>query len=94
MQKIQFTIKDGRLDILGFPDAVRAIDLKDQKAKQIGHYLLHQSDLQLAQNYLELINTTESDKIQDALWKMAIISLIKCFQTSAARTTSLRLRTH
>ena len=93
MQPEQFSFRDGALHIEGHPDAVRLIRLKGAKAKQLAHYAAHRADLQTAKAYLDHMRPGNSEPINDALWRSAISTYIKCFTGGAARTTKLRAKT-
>jgi hypothetical protein len=85
----QIGIKDGALHIEGYPDAVKLIRLKGKKAKQLAHYAAHRLDLQNAKSYLDNMNPEHPEPINDALWRSAISTYIKCFTGGSARSTKL-----
>lgn len=88
-----FTFKDGILHIEGYPDAVKLIRLKGRKAKQLAHYAAHRSDLQDAKSYLDNMRTDLPEAVNDALWRSAISTYIKCFTGGSVRDTKLRAKT-
>ncbi len=69
----------------GLPDAKFYVALDDFLSKQIAHYALHKHDLDFVLNCLDEINKTDVDVVRRALWQMAVIRLIKCFDSGTAR---------
>lgn len=78
---------ESSLQVEGFPDAERLIQIDDPKARRISDLLLHQYDLEFADECLNAINVAPSDPsaVKEALWRSAIVHFSKCFGSSAAR---------
>jgi hypothetical protein len=92
MKTEQLRATKAGIHVEGYPDAVRAIRLDDDKTRQLAHLGLHKSDLEFAKDCLAAINETQSQVIRSALWRSAIIYFIKCFQvgkSGGARSTGL-----
>ncbi|MCJ2063693.1 hypothetical protein MKK63_13370 [Methylobacterium sp. J-088] len=86
----QISMKDGALHIDGYPDAVKLIRLTGKKAKQLAHYAAHRFDLQNSKSHLNNMKPDNPEAVNDALWRSAISTYIKCFTGGAARNTKLR----
>lgn len=86
MEQFQFSQRDGGIHIEGFPDAVKVIALNDKKAERLAHMALHKSDLDFARASLEAINKTDNTVLREAAWRMAVVTLNKCFDGSARRS--------
>ena len=93
VQSEQMSFKDGAFHIEGYPDAVKLIRLKGRKAKQLAHYAAHRSDLQAAKSYLDNMRPDLPEAVNDALWRSAITTYIKCFTGNSVRDTKLRAKT-
>ena len=80
---------DGEIKLDGFPDAIRAIEITDDKAKLLADLTLHQSDLLMANGCLAVLDSlTTLDKerlaiISSALWRQAVSLFVKCFGKDA-----------
>ena len=87
MESFSLTQFNGGFRIEGFPDAVRFIKLDHPQAQRIADLALHLRDLIFDRECLESINTLVAgqDVIREALWRSAVIHLMKCFGTSASR---------
>jgi hypothetical protein len=90
MENIPLTPTGTDLHIEGYPNAVKVIELEDQKSRNLADLTLHKNDLENALNYLLLLEqpSSESDLnpvIREALWISAIIQFSKCFGRSNAR---------
>lgn len=86
MDYFSVTHTDSRFHIEGFPDAVKVVGIGGPKAKRLADLALHKSDLEFASESLAGINDV-SGKIllQRALWRSAIINLMKCFGDNESR---------
>jgi len=73
--------KQPSIHLPGFPNAVKLVDIRTPKAKRLADLALHQEDLRFALECLGLItiNVSESNLIQKALWRSALVSFFKCF---------------
>jgi hypothetical protein len=91
MQNINFEFRDGGFHLTDFPNAEKVIMLDGAKAQKLADTALHRSDLIKAEAFLDQCTSEETQLAQDALWKMAIITFIKCFKTNNARTDSLSI---
>ena len=86
MESLNFSFANGRFEILGFPDAVKAVALTRQEGKFLADLALHQADLEFALNCLDGINRHPTDAfIQQALWRSAVTHFVKCFSSGARR---------
>jgi len=76
------------LEINDFPDAIKVIQIKNVKTKELSDLALHKDDLVFALECLEELNNVSDNKkiIRQALWKSAIIYFTKCFGTSSSRS--------
>ncbi|WP_243987598.1 hypothetical protein [Methylobacterium sp. E-046] len=83
-------MRDGALHIDGYPDAVKLIRLAGKKAKQLAHYAAHRFDLRNAKLYLDNMKSDNPEAVNDALWRSAITTYIKCFTGGSARSTKLQ----
>lgn len=90
MHNIRFEVTDqGILRILDYPDAVKVVDIPPDLGKMLAHCVLHQRDLNFAQQCIqELIDTqaSTSNITKQALWHAALIACFKCFGRSHARS--------
>lgn len=82
------TRKDGGLVLHGLPDAVKIIGLEGPLARQLADLTLHQNDLNFADDCLDAIDLVPAHPptIREALWRSAIVHVIKCFGNSASRS--------
>jgi hypothetical protein len=86
LESLNFNFANGRFEILGFPDAVKAVALTRQEGKFLSDLALHRADLEFALNCLEGINRHPTDEfIQQALWRSAVLHFVKCFSSGARR---------
>ncbi len=87
MEDIQAVAADGTLQILGFPDAVKVIQLSGHGARRLSHLMLHLSDLEFAKKCLDEIdpNCEQISVVNEALWTAAIVHFIKCYCFSKSR---------
>jgi hypothetical protein len=80
---------DGAIRIEGFPDAIKIIEITDEKAKLLADLTLHQSDLLMARGCVEALETLPAlDEerlavISSALWRQAVSLFVKCFGKDA-----------
>jgi len=81
MENYNITQNGTNLNIEGFDDAVKVIELTGHDAKRLSDLCLHRSDLEFATSCLDAIDTTpeEAVVICEALWRSAIIHFYKCF---------------
>lgn len=87
MENFEITQRDTGLHIEGFPDAVKVIHIDSPDAVRLSGLALHKIDLEFADHCLEAINVSpeEPSVIREALWRSAIVHLLKCFGNSKAR---------
>jgi len=66
------------------PDAVLLVRLSNAKARRLADLALHKSDLDLAHDCLATLNDMPdaSSTMKQALWRSAIVHLMKCFGSS------------
>lgn len=87
MENIKITKNDIGLQVEGFPDAAKVINLKGHKAKRLADLALHKADLEFANDCLIAIKScTLKDRLmREALWRSAITHMFKCFGNSKSR---------
>jgi hypothetical protein len=87
MERIELRKTDRTVEILGFPEAVKAIRLTDAKSRRLADLFLHKGDLEFAAECLRLINEVppEPPVVREALWRAAVIHYMKCFGGSESR---------
>jgi hypothetical protein len=75
--------------IEGFPDAVKVIKIKGDKAQRLSNLALHKKDLDSAKKYLDVLGNVghfpDSDTLRESLWCSAITIYFKCFGTNKSR---------
>ena len=88
MEHFPISRTDTGLHIEGFPDAVKVVRLNGLKAKRLADLALHKADLECAVQCLESINQVGDRPwvVQQALWRSAIVHMMKCFGDSGARS--------
>jgi hypothetical protein len=93
MQNINFEHKQNSFELTDFPDAEKIIRLRCGIAKELADVSLQISDLLQANEYLDLsIDAEDKSATQNALWKMAVITFMKCFGKNNARTYNLDIK--
>ncbi len=72
----------------GLPDALIAVQLNGAEAEWLADHALHRSDLEFAQGCLDRLVTSPDDPpvVQEAIWRSAITSFLKCFDGTGVRT--------
>ena len=87
MDYLDFVTTPTGIHLTGYPDAVKVLKLTGPKARQLAALALHRSDLELALNILESINSFPPDMraVRQGLWVSAIVQYFKCFGHSKAR---------
>ncbi len=77
------------LALYGLPDVVKIIGLEGPLARQLADLTLHQADLHFADDCLDAINLVPADPptIREGLWRSAIVHVMKCFGSSASRSS-------
>lgn len=78
--------EDGRIQVEGFPTAVKLAQIEGEDAKRLSHLLLHRQDLEFAHQCATALQLPEIQVpvIRQALWRSAIVAWSKCFGTSHA----------
>ena len=81
MEDLGFKQTKEEIQIEGFPDAVKIVQITGEKAKHLADLTLHRADLKFAIGCLEGINLlTEKLKwLRQGLWHSAIVHFMKCF---------------
>src|ERR1700690_1101730 len=87
MEQIQLRQTDSsRLQIEGFPDAVKVVKLTGPKAQRLADLSLHCSDLRFALDSLRELNVVGlSEHVRESLWRSAMVHFYKCFGSSQSR---------
>jgi hypothetical protein len=93
MEHFEVSVTASGFHIEGFPNAIKVISIQGEKARKLADLSLHISDLDFANTYLAEINGASNYIVQGALWRLAIVSVIKCFQHSEAREFQLNEKT-
>jgi hypothetical protein len=77
------------LALHGLPDTVKIIALEGALARHLADLTLHQTDLHFADDCLDAINFAPADLpiIREGLWRSAIVHVMKCFGSSASRSS-------
>ena len=77
------------LALHGLSDAVKVIALEGPLARQLADLTLHQTDLHFADDCLDAINLVPATPpaIREGLWRSAIVHVMKCFGSSASRSS-------
>lgn len=91
MDSINFSQEGFSFQIEGYPDAVKVVRINGPKAKRLADLTLHRDDLDFAESCLNSMAVSPEDPIiiKEALWRMAVITFIKCFGNSASRSRLL-----
>lgn len=89
MEDLGFKQTKEEIQIAGFPDAVKVVQITGEKAKRLADLTLHRTDLKFAVGYLEGINLVaeESEWLRTGLWHSAIVHFMKCFGSSKSRVS-------
>ena len=67
----------------GFPDCIKIIQLDGDKADRLSHLSLHKLDIDFADYCLDNLKYTEINGfIKEALFRLSIITFMKCFKHS------------
>lgn len=85
-----YLTRDGdNLVLHGLPAVVKTIQLEGPLARQLADLTLHQTDLHFANECLDAINIVPSEPpaIREGLWRSAIVHVMKCFGSSASRSS-------
>lgn len=86
MEPLYFIFNNGRIEIQGFSDDVRAITLTPIEGKWLADLSLHREDLQFSARCLDEINLHPTNQfVQQALWRCAVVHFVKCFGDGARR---------
>lgn len=87
MENVPVSFTGTAVNFEGFPDAIIAIPLTDEKAKRLADLWLHRVDLQFVADCLTKINEIDHPEriMREALWESAIVGYVKCFGDSKAR---------
>jgi len=87
MEDLGFKQTKEEIQIDGFPDAVKVVQITGEKAKRLADLTLHRTDLKFAIGFLEGINLVaeESEWLRKGLWHSAIVNFMKCFGKSKSR---------
>ncbi|MEI2264197.1 hypothetical protein [Erwinia sp. CGal63] len=81
-------INEGKVEVHGIEDADKIVNLPKDISGDLADYALHLTDLEIALSSLNAINkvvTLGEAKIQESLWRSAIIHFIKCFSNQVSR---------
>lgn len=82
MENIRLSATSRGLHVEGFPEAVKVIALDGPIARRLADLSLHNEDLRFAKACLGELAGHHPDRsptVQRALWRSAIIYLVKCF---------------
>jgi hypothetical protein len=95
MKPLTITFRDNQFHIEDYPNAEKLVRLDHPDARRFTGLALHQSDLDFAIGCLEAIDLTppEPAVIREALWRSAIIHVLKCFDDKASRLPALDANT-
>ena len=63
MHNIEFEINGNKLNIKDYPNAIKVARIDSPKSVELRNLVLHMHDLQLAFDFLNLINRTKDEKI-------------------------------
>jgi len=87
MEDLEITQTTNGIQIEGFPDAVKFVQITEPKAKRITDLALHRTDLKFALECLEGINLVaeEPASLRQGLWLSAIVTFMKCFGKNKSR---------
>jgi hypothetical protein len=88
MEHFSVNKTDSGYYIEGFPEALKVFTIEGAQSKRLADLALHKTDLDFAGECLETINqvSNKPSVLRKALWQAAIISYIKCFGNSQARS--------
>jgi hypothetical protein len=73
----------GGLHVEGFPEAAKVIRIEGPLARRLSDLSLHLGDLDFAGECLHAINGAPSDLIRHALWRSAVVHVLKCYGDGA-----------
>jgi len=85
LHNIEFEINGKELHIKDYPNAIKVARIDSPKSVELRNLVLHMHDLQLAFDFLNLINSTKDEKIRTGLWYVSVTLYFKCFTNSLAR---------
>jgi hypothetical protein len=87
MESFEITKTAAGFHIEGFPDAVKVIRIEGPKARRLADLALHRADLEFGLLCLEEINRAPLEPyiLRQALWRSAVVHLVKCFGASESR---------
>jgi hypothetical protein len=71
---VALTLRNGGFHIEGYPDAVKVIRIEEPAARALSDLALHQDDLALSLEFLEVINRVPpgEEVMREGLWRAAI----------------------
>ncbi len=87
MEYFGLKLNGAGLDIEGFPDAVKVVQIETPLSRRISDLALHKVDLHFALECLDAITNADDEPslTSRALWSSAIVSYFKCFGSSKSR---------
>jgi len=87
MERLPLIQTDQGFHVEGFPDAVKVIALGGPKARRLADLALHRKDLEFAADCLVALDGPPegNEVIALALFRAALVHLMKCFGDSGAR---------
>jgi hypothetical protein len=83
---------DGNLELTGYADAAKIVEVPGELGKRLAHLGLHLSDLNFADECLHAMTArgpslaNGADIVQQALWNAAVVATYKCFGGNGARS--------
>ena len=89
MEDLGFKQTKEEIQIEGFPDAVKVVQIYGKEAKLLADFTLHLTDLRFAMECLEGINlvANESERLGQGLWHSAVVHFMKCFGKNKSRVS-------
>lgn len=87
MEPKGISLSAGSFHIAGYPDAVKLAAITGEMAKQLADLAAHRLDLEFSHDAAVRLRETQQDPsvVREALWRSAIISYWKCFDTTSKR---------
>lgn len=87
LHPLGLSFQDGKLHVLGYPDAKRVVRLTTTPAKRLAGLYLHKDDLEFCERLMQLLGRTSAGDLLEALWTAILVKFFSCFGHSKARFT-------
>jgi hypothetical protein len=87
MESYEISKTSSGFHVEGFPETVKLLKIEGPNAVRLSQLALHKHDLDFALECLTTINKVPNEPIvlREALWRAAVVHLLKCFGFSRSR---------